>query len=378
MKISVLAPGKLLLSGEWSVLEPGNPAIVLAVDRYIACTVEDSESYVFNFPDLGIENLAGNFDKEKSEFTFIAPPEEMKNNLKIPQLATDLALSYVHMQHKEVQVFTLTTDSQDLLFTTLSGEQIKLGLGASAATAVAIIGGILKKHGVDIVARPSRLTIFKLAAIAHYLAQGKVGSGFDIAASTFGKAVLYKRFDPVWLTKQIDDGTNMNEIVAADWPGLEIERIKIPYETRICCGWTGEPSSTSDMIKQMMEFKQRDPATYNDLLAMAKQTTESMLTALEQNNHDHILNLIEANQMVLIELTKASGVPINTPQFDKFCEIAKQYGGRGKVSGAGGGDCGVALCFDEFVRYDIEDAWEEAGITAVDVALANEGISVTF
>ncbi|NEA04918.1 phosphomevalonate kinase, partial [Streptomyces sp. SID10116] len=35
------APGKLFVAGEYAVVEPGNPAILIAVDRYVTVTVSD-------------------------------------------------------------------------------------------------------------------------------------------------------------------------------------------------------------------------------------------------------------------------------------------------------------------------------------------------
>ena len=43
-------------------------------------------------------------------------------------------------------------------------------------------------------------------------------------------------------------------------------------------------------------------------------------------------------------LSRASGITIETPQLRRLAEIAQEHGAVAKSSGAGGGDCGIALC----------------------------------
>ena len=43
-RIEIKTPGKLFLSGEWSVLEQGNPSIVIAVNKYVSVKIESSKN----------------------------------------------------------------------------------------------------------------------------------------------------------------------------------------------------------------------------------------------------------------------------------------------------------------------------------------------
>jgi phosphomevalonate kinase len=45
----------------------------------------------------------------------------------------------------------------------------------------------------------------------------------------------------------------------------------------------------------------------------------------------------------LARLDDAVGLGIFTPELTALCEIAEAVGGAAKPSGAGGGDCGIAL-----------------------------------
>lgn len=59
-----------------------------------------------------------------------------------------------------------------------------------------LVGGLLSHYGIDIVAEQALL--HNLAQYAHSLAQGKIGSGFDVSAAVYGSQV-YRRFSPASL-----------------------------------------------------------------------------------------------------------------------------------------------------------------------------------
>lgn len=74
-------------------------------------------------------------------------------------------------------------------------EKGKTGLGSSSATTISIFRSLFKlfseNHIISPVEDESTL-IFKLASIAHNLAQGNLGSGFDLSCSLWGSQV-YRR-----------------------------------------------------------------------------------------------------------------------------------------------------------------------------------------
>ena len=80
----------------------------------------------------------------------------------------------------------------------------KTGLGSSAALITSLTAALLVHF--DVITRESiigngdadgdpRRLAHNLAQFVHCLAQGKVGSGFDVSAAVFGSQV-YTRFDP--------------------------------------------------------------------------------------------------------------------------------------------------------------------------------------
>jgi phosphomevalonate kinase len=79
----------------------------------------------------------------------------------------------------------------------------KTGLGSSAAMTTALCGALLHTMGcVDLLATNNKLRIddyyrciHNVAQLAHAIAQGKVGSGFDVSSAVYGTQI-YQRFDP--------------------------------------------------------------------------------------------------------------------------------------------------------------------------------------
>ena len=72
----------------------------------------------------------------------------------------------------------------------------KTGLGSSAALTASLVGALLHATGVVDMKSPNsemlRVT-HNLAQLAHALAQGKIGSGFDVSAAIYGSQI-YSRF----------------------------------------------------------------------------------------------------------------------------------------------------------------------------------------
>ena len=77
----------------------------------------------------------------------------------------------------------------------LSGVR-KTGLGSSAALVTSVVLAVLSYFGViSLDEEHGREVGHATAQLAHCLAQGKVGSGFDVASAVYGSGV-YRRFDP--------------------------------------------------------------------------------------------------------------------------------------------------------------------------------------
>ncbi len=366
MKIS--APGKLFLSGEWGVLEIGNPGIVTAVNKRVWVDIEDAPEISVSVDDFAIRDARGEFRDGRfgwsGELT-----DEQKGKLKLCGGAIEAALSYLG-EYRAFRIRSWGEMSQ----LEVSGEMKKIGFGSSAASVVAFVSGVLKHNGMDVETRESRDVIYKLSTIAHYFAQGKVGSAFDVAASTYGGVFVYKRFDPKWLVSQIESGRPIREIVEQDWPGFEVEKLEIPAGLELLVGWTKGSASTSAMIKQMNGFSEQNPEEYKRLFDQIANLVGELIPVWKSGDRKGILEHLKKNEDYLRELGEKSGVNIETPELRKLSEIANQDGGAGKLSGAGGGDCGIAVCFGPEVAERIRQDWSESGLYIVDAMMDNQGV----
>ena len=77
---------------------------------------------------------------------------------------------------------------------------------------------------------------------------------------------------------------------------------------------------------------------------------------------------------MLRDLAAASGVEIETADLREMCDIIEGMGAAAKASGAGGGDCGVALVHPTVERDALERAWRDLGVVPLALSVtATEG-----
>lgn len=368
--VKVSAPGKLCIAGEWAVLEKGNPMIAIAVEKRVFVKIKKSKDRDINISirDFKVKNLKASFFNNRLSFKRRLNKKEKKDTLFI-KIAIESALNYLN----EAGFFEIKTWNEKKILT--KRKQVKkTGFGTSAASVVATIAGIFKFYGKNIKTKISKEKIYKLATISHYLAQGKVGSGFDTAASTFGGLFVYKRFDPEWLKDQFEKGKNIKEIVNTKWPAFYFKTIKQPKEFNLLVGWTQKSSSTSKMVKDLYEWKKENKAEYRKTTNSIKNLVKKLIIAFQSNDKEKIISLIRRNEDYLRELGNKSGVNIETKTLALLSKIVNENGGAGKLSGAGGGDCGIAIVFDKKKIKKIKKEWKENKIYFIETKLSKEGI----
>lgn len=107
----------------------------------------------------------------------------------------------------------------------------KTGLGSSAALITSLTSALLVHLSVIPssaltsceVERPYKRTIddgrrlaHNLAQFVHCIAQGKVGSGFDVSSAVFGSH-LYTRFDPLVIQDLMNEASVSRESLSRMW-----------------------------------------------------------------------------------------------------------------------------------------------------------------
>ncbi len=372
--IKVSAPGKICIAGEWAVLEKGNYLIVASVNKRIFAEIKKSkDNFIYiSIKDFGIKKLKASIKNKKLVF-------EKKLNTKEKQevLFAKSAIEAVVKYLGKIDSFEITTWGEETT-TKIDNKVVSIGIGASAASVVAIVSGILRFHGKDIEKKASKGKIYKLAAIAHYFAQGKIGSGFGIASSTFGGVIIYKKFDPYWLIEQINKNISFSEITTMEWPDLYIDSLYVPSGLNLLLGWTGDSSSTPKMVKKMNKWKEKNKRQYRSMLNKIGRLIEKIIRAWKAEDKEKILDLLRKNGELLKDLGRKTNINIETKKLAILSDIANKNGGAGKVSGAGGGDCGIAVTFDQNDSEKIIREWEGKGINPIDVELSLDGVREEF
>lgn len=373
MKVS--APGKLMLSGEWSVLEVGCPCIVMAVNKYSSAEIKKNEKIVLDAPDVGLNKIEAEFDDTKLNWKKELSPEE-KAKIIVSEKAIELTLQYLAQKRKKIKNFYIKTDSSQAIAKTATGNQ-KIGFGSSAAISVAIVAGLLKLHGIGIKKKESKDLIYKIASTAHYLAQGKVGSAFDIAAATFGGTIVYKRFDPNWLISEINTGKKISEIMDSEWPAYFAEELLLPEKFVLSVGYTGYSASTKELILKLNSFKETQKERYWQIINGVKEITVQLIEAIKAGKKEKIIELLNENRKSLQQLSTESQNNLETKELSLMSDIAQNLGAAGKFSGAGGGDCAIAVSFDKKTGKKIEQEWEKNGLQAIKINISKKGVYST-
>ncbi|CQR48430.1 Homoserine kinase [Paraliobacillus sp. PM-2] len=353
----IKTPGKLLIAGEYAVTEPNQPGVVVAVNRYITVQITESNHNKLDLPQLGLENLSWHYDEKQVHFSI--------NNNRLRFIHQAMQVVYRYLSDPIIP-FHLTVSSE---LDDESGK--KYGLGSSAAIVVAVITAILKLQKEQ---EPTEDEIFKLASIAHFKTQGN-GSCADIAASTYGGWLYYVAFDGVWLLEQLDQPLTIKELVSMKWPSLYVERLQLPKSLQFCVGWTGKAAATAPMVNKIRSYQRNNPKNYHAFLRDSLAAVQQIVQGCKENKITLVLDGIERNREVLRSISRLANVKIETPQLEKLAEIAATYG-CGKSSGAGGGDCGIAFVEGENKSAQLRDAWQVAGIKALDLQPSTSGTSV--
>lgn len=357
-ELTVKTPGKLMVAGEFAVLEPHQKLIVMAVDRFVYTTISPNEYNSIDLYSFDLHDITWEWSGRR-----VALHSEDKRTTFVHS-AIETTLQYISEKGINIPTFSMSIRSE--LDDASSGA--KYGLGSSAAVVTSVVRGMLTYLLED---KPEDEVVFKLASIAHVRIQGN-GSGADIAASTYGGVLEYASFQADWLLQQLEQTMHISDLVEKQWTFLSIHAATFPSEVDVSVGWTGEPASTKSLVNDILLLKKTSLESYTDFLAASWDAVAKIVEGMNENNVALFLAGITENRHALARLGEAAHVDIETTKLAQLSDIAEQYGGAGKLSGAGGGDCGLAFVEEEVNVEAMHKAWENAGIQLLKLRVYEE------
>ena len=265
---TIAAPGKLMVAGEYAVLD-GAPAIVLAVDRGVQCTIEVHDELDIRTPDGDDRFVRPPLDGHIGRYTFSA-----WNPTNLPE---------------------------------------KPGFGGSAAACVAacLAAGRPATDALDI----------------HRQVQGG-GSGADVLASIHGGMIRVHEHTATPLTP-------VHPVVV----------------------WSGKSAKTQPRVEHYLSTQER-----GDFISAS--------TDIVNHFSEDPIGMLRENADLLMHMSVETGLPYMTPALASIRTLARQFGGAAKPSGAGGGDCAIALFSNPEAERDFIATLKKRGNTVIPINVA--------
>jgi len=327
-----------MLLGEHAVVY-NHPCLVTAVDQRMRATVEVINEPIFELhaPDVSISDYKkpmkeigqGNVSKG-AKFVEVA----IANLFSHPELVSG-SRAKVRFRNK----FGMTKE-MGIRVTTKSEFSSEFGFGSSSAVTACAVKGLCELFNI----RLSQREIFDLSYKTVLDIQGK-GSGFDIAAAVYGGTLYFVT------------------------GGKVIEPLNIK-SLPLTVGYSGVKSDTVTLINKVKESfvnrQDRLNAIYNGIENLVNQAKDALI----KMDWKRLGELMNKNQDLLREL----GVSIE--KLDNMIKATLSAGAYGaKLSGAGGGDCMIAIVSKDN-EQEVKDGIIQAGGKVVNIKTNAEGVRI--
>lgn len=346
MTIEAVAPGKMILIGEYAVLH-GAPALVSAVNREARVRLEQrSEPGVLvDAPDVGLENCALTL---RGGIACTDDGQDLPKSLKVVAAVLEYFSSQLEPRLGNGGL-RVSIDTSGFV---QEQNGFKLGLGSSAAVTVALTRAMmayLEIEGEEIHAVP----LFQRAHRIHQKMQGGIGSGLDIAASVFGGLVA---FDQV----KKGQAASPRKLASMQWPSMA------PV-------FVGNSASTPDLVSKVNSFRAAKPDGFAALMAEMGTVSSRVIAASQQGDLRAIREGCMAYCGLMQRLGEASGADIISDAHRRLRDLSVENGFDYKPSGAGGGDLGLVLGEDQQALEDLRPKLEKLGASWTELGISSLG-----
>jgi hydroxymethylglutaryl-CoA reductase len=301
--------GKVVLLGEHSVVY-GRHAIAAPVPMTIKAVIEDcAEGIHLMIPRWGVEYQLATNPKDRRSF------EEPAG-----VMLDELGLSDRGMR---IEVFPEVPRS--------------MGLGGSAAMAVAIVRALDKHFRLGLADEEVNRLAFESEKVAH-----GTPSGLDNTVACYGRAVVYRSGEPPL-----------------------IEPLNISEPIPIVIGMTGYEGLTAKTVGKVREAWKKERKLYDRIFDQIDSLVLRGVQAIQDNN------LVALGELMNICQGMLNALQVSTPELEQLVNIARENGALGaKLTGGGGGGSIIALSNGD--TEPLVSAIRAAGYHAVPLFLTSE------
>ncbi|MDR9414761.1 MAG: hydroxymethylglutaryl-CoA reductase, degradative [Gracilimonas sp.] len=207
-----------------------------------------------------------------------------------------------------------------------------MGMGGSAALAVAIIRALNKHFELGLGDDDVRRLSFESENIVHGGA-----SGIDNTVSTYGNLIMFQKGTPP-----------------------KMDMLHLDESIPIVIGLSGVESMTSKMVKQVREQAKKYPKWYKQIFDQMDELALASKNAIEDRDLEELGMIMNMNHGYLNILG------VSSPEVEELIEIARTNGALGaKLTGGGGGGAMIALCDSESAQKKIQKKMHESGFDAL-------------
>ncbi len=298
--------GKIILFGEHAVVY-GSRAIAAPIPLAVRARVVDEDDGVWLvIPRWGVEQrLRSN------------PQKQLSFEVPAALILRELGLADRPMR---IEVFSEIPRA--------------MGLGGSAAVAVAIIRAIDRHFKLDLSDDQVNALAYECECVAH-----GTPSGIDNTVATFGKPLIYRKADPP-----------------------VIKPLELSRPITFVIGMTGVEGLTAKMVARVRSGRDRNPDVYDTVFRGIDAVTFQAIEALKQDDLERLGELMNVCQGLL------NGLQVSSWELEELIQIARENGALGaKLTGGGGGGSMIALCPD--TAGSVIRAMNSAGYQAMEVRI---------
>jgi phosphomevalonate kinase len=343
------APGKVFVIGEYGVVD-GGPAVVASINRRLRVRVRARRG--------------------SGEITVHGGGAPVRRTLGCEQIADVPPEVRFVMAAALVAARVFALDATDLDITTeseLDPGATKTGLGGSAAVTAATVRAV---HRIARDREPcgdEEHPQVAAAVYAHRLSQGS-GSAADVIASSAGGLVWLDGLDGSDVPTSVADAAARATGQPLDWA-----RLALPSTLALEVVASGRSCATAPRVARYRAAAARSARSVEAWASGMRAASEGFRDGCRAGNAATVLRATRLAARLLSRLGAIASIAVYTPELRLACALADTLPGTAaKPSGAGGGDCAIAITSHR-QRAQLRARWSAAGLLPLGVDLEPTG-----